>query len=161
MSTMRPPVGVVEIQALYGDPQPFVRDDGTPSPLWEMRMVKVAFPGPLPLGWKRDVVAKSARVNQAIASELDTVLRALKKAGVWDHIVTFDGAYTWRSMRGSGRLSMHGYGGALDFNADTNQLGSKGDMHEGVVEVFEGHGWTWGGRWRRPDPQHFQYAKGY
>lgn len=158
---MRAPTGIVEVLALYGDPAPFVRDDGTVSPLWESRMVKVAMPGPLPLGWRPMVAVLSVRVNQVIAAEVDTVLRGLKKAGMWDHILTFDGGYNWRPQRGSRRLSMHGFGGALDFNADTNELNTKGDMHPGVVEVFENHGWEWGGRWRRPDPMHFQYARGY
>lgn len=158
---MRAPVGITEIESLYGDPHPFMRDDGTPSPLWEMRMVKVNLPGPLPLGWKRSVIVKTARVNQAIAPELERVFAALVAGKVWDHVVTFDGGYTWRPQRGSDRLSMHAYGGAVDFNAATNALGTKGDMHPGIVDVFEGQGWEWGGRWRRPDPMHFQFAKGY
>lgn len=158
---MRAPVGITEIESLYGDPHPYIRDDGTPSPLWEMRMVKVELPGPLPLGWKRSVIVRTARVNQAIAAEVDRALRAIRAAGLWDDVVTFDGGYTWRSQRGSDRLSMHSYGGALDFNAATNRLGTAGDMNPRIVEVFENFGWDWGGRWRRPDPMHFQFAKGY
>lgn len=158
---MRTPVGIVEIKALYGDPSGFMRDDGTVSPIWEMRMVKVPFPGPVALGWNRDVTVKTARVNQIVAAELERVFRSLQTGRLWDYIQTFDGGYTWRSQRGSGRLSMHGYGGAVDFNSATNELGTKGDMHPEVVAVFENLGWEWGGRWRRPDPMHFQYAKGY
>jgi hypothetical protein len=158
---MRAPVGIVEIAALYGDPTAFVRDDGTVSPLWEARMVKVALPGPIPLGWRPGVAVSSVRVNQAIAAEVDTVLRGLKKAGMWDYITTFDGGYTWRPQRGSRKLSMHAFGGALDFNAETNGLNMTPDMHPGVVEVFETHGWEWGGRWQRLDGCHFQYARGY
>jgi hypothetical protein len=158
---MRAPVGIVEIEALYGDPHGFLRDDGTPSPIWEMRMVKVELPGAVPLGWKRSALVRTARVNHAIAEELERVFSALRTGGAWDHVETFDGGYCWRSKRGVGELSIHAYGGAVDFNAATNQLGTKGDMWPGVVEVFEGHGWDWGGRWRRPDPMHFQFAKGY
>lgn len=158
---MRPPVGILEIQGLYGDPQAFMRDDGTPSPLWELRMCKVALPGPLPLGWKPDAIVRSARVNQVIAAEFERVLRALKSCGAWENLLSYDGGYTWRPQRGSNKLSMHAYGGAVDFNAATNQLGTKGDMHPSVIEVFEGHGWTWGGRWKRPDPMHMAYGSGY
>jgi hypothetical protein len=158
---LRAPRGLAEIEAFYGDPHPFIKEDGTPSPLWELRMTRVTLPGPLPLGWKPTVTVRSARVNQACAAELELVLRALEKARLWDHIATFDGGYAWRPMRGSSKLSMHSYGGAVDFNAATNQLGEVGDMHPGVVEVFEGHLWEWGGRWRRPDPMHFQFAAGY
>jgi hypothetical protein len=158
---MRTPNGLAEIQALYGDPRPFVRDDGTASPIWEMRMCKVPLPGPLPLGWNHDVQIQTVRVNQAIADAVEEALRHLVACRVWDHVLTFDGAYCWRPQRGSGKLSMHAFGGALDFNADTNQLGTAGDMHTGIVECFEGLGWTWGGRWQRKDPQHFQFGSGY
>lgn len=160
---IRPPVNHEEVVKLYGEPKLMMRDDGTPSPLWELRMSIVEFPQPLPLGWRLDLTCRGARVNQAIAAETERVFRGLQKAGVWDHIKTFDGGYTWRAMRGAtSKLSMHALGGAIDFNAATNQLGSEGDIHPGIVEVFEAHGWTWGGRWwHRPDPMHFQFGKGY
>lgn len=159
MNGMRAPVGIMEVEALYGDPQQYVRDDGTPGPFWEMRMVKVEMPGPLPLGWRLSSIVRTVRVNQAIAEEVQNVFRALKDRSLWDHVVTFDGAYCWRAQRGSDKLSMHAYGAALDFNAKTNQLGTKGDMDPGVIEVFSSLGWTWGGRWRRPDPMHFQFGQ--
>ena len=56
---------------------------------------------------------------------------------------------------------MHGFGGAIDFDAETNQLGTVGNMHPEVVSCFRNHGWEWGGSWTRPDPMHFQFARGY
>lgn len=158
---MRAPSGILEIVALYGDPGPWIRDDGTVSSIWESRMTKVLLPASLPLGWDKTVRASTVRVNQAIAVEVDLVLRSLHEANLWDHMKTFDGAYCWRSQRGSTKLSMHAFGGAMDFNAETNALGTKGDMDPGVVNCFEAHGWTWGGRWGRPDPMHFSFASGY
>ncbi len=158
---MTPPNGLDEIKALYGDPTHFVRDDGTVSPIWEARMVKVEFPSPLPLGWGDHNRCLSARMNQAIASEVDRVFRALDLAGLWQYLLTYDGSYNWRPQRGSRKLSMHGFGGAMDFNASTNELGTVGDMNRDLVACFEAHGWTWGGQWGRPDPMHFQWASGY
>ncbi len=158
---MRAPCGIVEIKALYGDPEPFIRDDGTVSPLWEARMTKVDLPKPLPLGWKPATEVRSVRVNRVIAEEVEAALKALVDCGVWDDFRTYDGGYCWRPKRGSDKLSMHGFGGALDFNAATNELGMVGDMKVAIVDVFEGRGWEWGGRWRRPDPMHFQWARGY
>lgn len=158
---VRPPVGIVEIEALYGNPRPFMRDDGTVSPFWELRMVKVELPGPLPLGWDQGTSVRYVRVNQIIAQEVDRVFAALKSEGLWDHIQTFDGAYCWRPKRGGQKVSMHGFGGAMDFNASENELGTRGSMNPKVVDVFVGHGWTWGGVWRRPDPMHFQWGSGY
>lgn len=155
------PTGLVQIKALYGDPAGFIRDDGTVSPLWDARMVKVPFPGPLPLGWDKDVSVKTARVNQAIADEVTNVFEALRSCGAWDHVLTFDGAYTWRSQRGARKLSMHAFGGAIDLNASTNELGTIGDMDPTIVDIFTSHGWEWGGFWKRPDPMHFQFARNY
>jgi len=127
-------------------------------------MVGVNFPSGLPLGWKvngMEVVATRARVNEAIAAETLALFRSWYLSGLWPKLATFDGGYTWRSKRGADDLSMHAYGGALDFNASTNQLGSEGDMDRGLVEVAQRRGWTWGGEWKRPDPMHFQWGRGY
>lgn len=171
------PNGYAEVLKLYGDPVSFLDDHGMPTPFWTLRMTRVPFPSPLPLGWNPSAFAKSATVHSKIADELAQVFARLVQEGLWArHIKTFDGAYTWRTQRGStSKLSMHSFGAAVDFNAATNQLGSvpmdppdlkaalppgRADMSPEVVRVFESCGWTWGGRFHRPDPMHFQYAKG-
>jgi hypothetical protein len=159
---MTPPQGYAGVVALYGDPSHFVRDDGTVSPLWEARMAKVEFPEPLPLGWDKSKLARTARVNVAILDEVRQVFDLLEREGLWRHFRTYDGGFAWRQQRGStSKLSMHAFGAALDFNAETNQMGTRGDMHEGVVQIFEACGWTWGGRFQgsRIDPMHYQFAK--
>ncbi|MCU0972135.1 MAG: M15 family metallopeptidase [Gammaproteobacteria bacterium] len=42
-------------------------------------------------------------------------------------------------------------------------MGTAGDMDARLVELFEGFGFLWGGRWagRSKDPMHFQYCTGY
>jgi hypothetical protein len=42
-------------------------------------------------------------------------------------------------------------------------MGSAGNMDPRLVELFERHGFTWGGRWsgKNKDPMHFQYCSGY
>lgn len=158
------PRGLKQIEGLYGSPGPYIREDGHVSPLWEQRMVRVAFPAPLALGWRVNdevVIASGCRVNQAIAPEVIALFLDWDRADVWHRFITFDGAYTWRPKRGSNNLSMHGYGAAIDFNAGTNQLGTPGNMDEEVVRIAKGRGWTWGGEWSRPDPMHFQFGGGY
>lgn len=158
---MRTPSGIEEVKAFYGDPTGLVRPDGTVSPLWDMRMVAVELPRALPLGWDTTKVARAVRVNEAIAAEVAAAFRELDRAGLWDFLVTYDGGYCWRTQRGSSKLSMHAFGGALDFNAVTNGLGTQGDMSHELVTFFEARGWTWGGSWKRPDPMHFQFARNY
>jgi len=156
---MRPPSGPAAMRELYGDPRPFVREDGTVSPVWEARMVTVALLAPLPLGWDRKKYATKVRVNQAIAEEVEGVFVDL--ADSWHHLSTYDGGYTFRLTRGGSKLSMHGYGAALDFNAPWNKLGRSPTMPSEVVRVFTRRGWTWGGKWKRPDGMHFQFGRGY
>lgn len=158
---MKPPKGVTEFREFYGDPRPHVRDDGTISPIWEARMTTVPLPGPLPLGWDRKKFASRVRVNQAIADEVQALFSELVWAGVWGHLSTYDGGYTWRLQRGGSKVSTHGYGAALDFDAPWNKLGDEPKMHPLVVRVFKKRGWTWGGQWKRPDGMHFQFGKGY
>jgi D-alanyl-D-alanine carboxypeptidase len=160
---MTAPTGWDEVYKLYGDPHHFTKDDGTISPLWEARMSVAPFPGPLPLGWNKSKLAKGARVHTVILDEAIRVFDILGQEGLWSHLRTYDGGYTWRQQRSStGILSLHAFGAALDFNAETNQQGTPGDMHPGIVQVFEACGWRWGGRFQgsRVDPMHFQFAKG-
>src|SRR3990172_2921362 len=98
---MTPPNGYDAVVALCGDPTPLIEDDGHISPLWESRMVKVAFPSPLPLGWNLAVQAKTARVNRTISAELERVFLILEREGLWKELRTFDGGYAWRLQRGS------------------------------------------------------------
>jgi hypothetical protein len=158
---VRPPRGVEAVRRLYGDPRPFVRDDGTVSRIWESKMVLVSTPSPLPLGWDGERYATRVRVNEAVAEEVEAVFRELRDSRAWFLLRTYDGGYVWRQQRGGSKISMHGFGGALDFDARWNRLGDEPTMDRRVVRIFEERGWTWGGRWRRPDGMHFQFAKGY
>jgi len=158
---MRPPRGLDELRAFYGDPRTHIMEDGFPSAAWASQMVTVLMPAPLPLGWDRSKHATKVRVHQAIAGEVVNIFEELKAGGEWYELRTYDGGYTWRLQRGGSKLSMHGYGGALDFDAPWNKLGMLPQMPRGVVRVFERRGWTWGGRWRRKDGMHFQFGRGY
>jgi len=156
---MKPPRGREEIQALYGDPRPWIRDDGSVAASWAARMVLVPMPVPLPLGWDRSLFAGRVRVNRAIEEVVRETF--LDLAELWGRLRTFDGGYTFRLMRGGSRLSSHGYGAALDFDAPWNKLGRPPTMDPEIVRVFGRHGWTWGGKWKRPDGMHFQFGKGF
>jgi hypothetical protein len=125
-------------------------------------MVVVPFPAPLPLGWNKAKLAKGSRVNQAIADEVAKLYSLWEREGLWPRLRTYDGGYAFRAQRGSStKMSLHSFGAALDFNAETNQLGTPGDMDEKLVSVAEASSWTWGGRWKRKDPMHWQFGAGY
>lgn len=76
-------------------------------------------------------------------------------------VSSFGGAFNFRLMRNGHSLSMHSYGIALDFDPDHNPFGYPGRFKASspLVMAFEAEGWTWGGRWSKPDAMHFQAAR--
>jgi hypothetical protein len=58
-----------------------------------------------------------------------------------------------------GRLSHHSWGIAVDLNAAENATGTRPDQDRRLVEIMESYGFTWGGRWIRPDGMHFEWVR--
>jgi hypothetical protein len=76
------------------------------------------------------------------------------------------GTYKCRTIEGTGRLSPHGYGIAIDIatrHADywrwpkPGQRGYRNAIPGEIVRVFEEHGFIWGGKWHHFDTMHFEY----
>lgn len=78
------------------------------------------------------------------------------------------GGYFYRNIRGTDRLSMHSFGIAIDLNLKNGEywLNDTTNGHFGcckkeipieIVEIFEKHGFIWGGRWHSYDTIHFEY----
>jgi hypothetical protein len=77
------------------------------------------------------------------------------------------GAYSCRSIAGTRRLSFHGYGAAIDLNlrfsdywlwkANTGSPVWRNRIPATIVEIFERHGFIWGGKWYHYDTMHFEY----
>ena len=55
--------------------------------------------------------------------------------------------------------SWHGYGLAVDVIHKTKLWDAGDAWFARVAEIFERHDCKWGGRWRRADPPHFQWAR--
>lgn len=83
-----------------------------------------------------------------------------------------EGTFYWRPVRGAKRLSAHSYGMTIDIggNFKTYWLWKKPGAKETdrnivyenkmpleIVEIFEKHGFIWGGRWYHYDTMHFEY----
>lgn len=90
------------------------------------------------------------------------LLLALKNTldrGVSDELVSFDGLFNIRYVRGhAGRPSTHSYGLALDLNATENPLGGPVRFSKGFIECWTDAGFTAGAVFNRVDGQHFSYA---
>lgn len=99
--------------------------------------------------------------NKLLIPTFQKVYTAIVRVGLTHELHTFDGCYSVRYVRGVKKLSTHGWAISVDHNAKTNALGAEPKMHAGIVQCFEDHGFQWGGRWKRRDGMHFQYAKGY
>ncbi len=116
----------------------------------------------------RNLRLKITRVNnihkhlQAISDELD------KRPHLIKYLNAPGGTFNWRSIRGTDRRSAHGFGIAVDINvkyADywlwDRQLGRphryKNRYPLEIIEIFEKHGFIWGGKWYYYDTMHFEY----
>lgn len=100
--------------------------------------------------------------NERLIGDLLAIFRDIDHGGLLDRIVTYDGCFVKRNIRGSNAISMHAYGAAIDINAEQNgmgerpaRLGEKGCVAE-FVQIFALYGWYWGGNFSRPDGMHFE-----
>jgi hypothetical protein len=155
-----------ELKSHYGDPD--AGHDGLPDRMWEVEnLERFAPPYGMVLAWDKTKKLNSITCHKKCASSLLKVLENIQ-----DHYGTqekieearmhlFGGAYNFRLMRGSTKLSMHSYGCAIDLDPEANPMGlqyreSSGMMRGAVVKIFEAEGWRWGGLWKRPDAMHFE-----
>ena len=79
------------------------------------------------------------------------------------------GTFNCRPIAGTRRLSAHGYGIAIDIATKHSHYwqwtkpDAKGEypyknvIPWEIVEIFERHGWIWGGKWYHYDTMHFEY----
>jgi peptidoglycan LD-endopeptidase CwlK len=101
----------------------------------------------------------------AISAELDELPPEEKK-----YVLKTGGTFNWRPIAGSEQLSAHSFGMAIDIDPDYSDYwrwAGRGD-HEKlipyknriphrIVEIFERHGFIWGGKWYHYDTMHFEY----
>ncbi|WP_346894680.1 M15 family metallopeptidase [uncultured Roseibium sp.] len=79
------------------------------------------------------------------------------------------GTFNWRNIAGTDRLSVHSFGAAIDLDTSYadywrwsggkpgNVPVYKNRVPMEIVEIFERHGFIWGGRWYHYDTMHFEY----
>ncbi|MGZ3999739.1 MAG: M15 family metallopeptidase [Mucilaginibacter sp.] len=102
---------------------------------------------------------------EAISKELDEHPE-LKK-----YITNIGGTFAWRDIAGTHRHSMHSFGMTIDLNTQysdywqwackcTNEnaeLKYQNRIPQVIVDIFEKHGFIWGGKWYHYDTMHFEY----
>jgi hypothetical protein len=104
-----------------------------------------------------------SRCHRLIVPQLEAALEEIVERDLDHHLDTDDygGCWVprhigWDSGRG---LSLHAWGIAFDVNVSTNAYGEEPELDPRIVEVFERHGFNWGGRWRVPDGMHFELGE--
>lgn len=111
---------------------------------------------------------KSGKVefHRLVATQFTGLWQAWQEASLLDRILTYDGSFCPRFIRGSTTtLSNHAFGSAFDINVAWNAIGTqpalkgeKGSVRE-LVTIANEHGFYWGGHYaKRPDGMHFEVA---
>lgn len=104
------------------------------------------------------------RALAAVSADLEKLGRSFAK-----YLIPSAGTYNCRVIAGTRRLSVHAFAAAVDVNVKFSHYWkwSKPDAHgryawnnripKAIVDVFERHGFIWGGRWYHYDTMHFEY----
>lgn len=114
---------------------------------------------------------KVTKIN-GVSDKLIAISAELDKHPEWvNYISNIGGTFHWRLIKGTKRLSHHSFGTTLDLNVkysnywqwdyktsdETKNLGYKNRIPQGIVDIFEKHGFIWGGKWYHYDTMHFEY----
>jgi D-alanyl-D-alanine carboxypeptidase-like protein len=113
----------------------------------------------------RNIVTRSVPIlgavtcNRRVMEPLRRALRSLERRGLASVVDRADyaGCFAPRRIPGSGSLSLHAWGLAIDINAAANPRLGESRQDRRLVRAMEAAGFTWGGRWPTvPDPMHFE-----
>jgi hypothetical protein len=131
----------------------------------ERRLVTIIW---LPKSWGKPVrvtgVNGIAEKLKAVSAEIDALPETVKRAAY-----PIAGVLACRPVRDTGRDSMHAYAAAIDLNVaisdywlwqakgGTGPLRYRNRMPLEIVDIFERHGFIWGGKWYHYDTMHFEY----
>ncbi len=109
----------------------------------------------------------AAKALEAVGRELAVLLA--KRPGLRYYVFPLGGTFFWRKIAGTNRLSPHSWGIAIDLNPRQGVYW-RGNKKRGeevkilsdkypqeIVEIFEKHGFIWGGKWSHFDLMHFEY----
>jgi hypothetical protein len=123
------------------------------------RLVPVVW---LPQSWGHIVRVTSVNGVAARLAEVSAELDALP-APFKRYVYPTGGTYNCRTVADTGEPSMHSWGAAIDVNAVHAaywlwpRAVAAETLPAQIVEIFERHGFIWGGKWLHYDTMHFEY----
>jgi len=112
------------------------------------------------------------KVHKRVAAALQAVSDELERElapEMADLARVTAGAFTWRTVHGTKRVSMHSFGIAIDIGVkrsdywDWKRPDKDGRYHWknrfpwAIAAAFERHGFVWGAKWYHFDTMHFEY----
>lgn len=160
--TVHPIVGHVRWRILPGSPNIELLDDWADKNLIRVHIAVLKGIPTYGGRFSGDVLFYKYAVPQLLAA-----WHSVAQHGLMDRVLTWDGSFVPRLVRGSySTPSNHAFGIAFDINAKWNGLGAKpplagekGSVRE-LVPIFEKYGFTWGGHYKcRPDGMHFEVKR--
>ena len=122
----------------------------------------------VPVKWFGSTVRVTKRQGAAAAlAKVHDELAA--KPGLKRYLTPSAGTFNWRKVAGASNMSVHSFGAAIDLNTKFADYwiwsgGKPGKVPKyankyplEIVDIFERHGFVWGGRWYHYDTMHFEY----
>lgn len=122
--------------------------------------------------WLPQTVNKPLQITciNGVDKKLTAISEELEKHPQFDkYLANPAGAFYWRFIADTKRLSMHSFGIAVDINVKysnywkwsrkqtADSIPYKNRIPLDIVEIFEKHGFIWGGKWYHYDTMHFEY----
>ena len=105
-----------------------------------------------------------AEALEKVSAELDKLPDRLVR-----FLIPAGGTYNCRVIAGTRRYSAHAFGAAIDINVKSahywlwtqpdakNRYQWRNQIPLEIIDIFEKHGFIWGGRWYHFDTMHFEY----
>lgn len=141
-------------EAIYGESKAAV----------QANLVKVRWlPGPSAKPVQFNRRAGAAEALSRVSEQLDKTL----PQEMIRYVTPLAGTFNFRTIAGTNRLSAHAFGIAVDINPrygdywrwrpGRSLAGYRNQIPWEIVEIFEAHGFIWGGKWHHFDTLHFEY----
>ena len=102
------------------------------------------------------------RLLEQISSEIEALPLPIRRMAARSA-----GSFVCRTIAGTEQPSMHAYGAAIDLNAAIGpywrwagvsaRVRANHRVPQELIEIFERHGFIWGGKWFHVDAAHFEY----
>lgn len=123
--------------------------------------------------WCPKLINQKIRVTRVngVDKQLQKISDELDQHPELKDFLQCSGTFLWRNVRGANRLSAHSFGTAIDIsvkysnywqwdckcNSEEKDLAYKNRIPQKIVNIFEKHGFIWGGKWYHYDTMHFEY----